>query len=117
MLSHTQLPLQPARSLHSVSLPNTSSSHSSLWFSAARRTLFFILIVITGKGLFLSLLHKPTFDEQKKQKYFQSNATLVREWSFLVGTDIVYWHLVFVNLRLQSLCRYSISSECLKFLR
>ena len=55
----------------------------------------------------MPLLRKSTFDEQKKQKCFQSNATLMGERSFLAGTDIVDWRLVSVNLRLQSLCAYS----------
>ena len=73
--------------------------------------------IITSCKPFLSLLWKSTFDEQKRQKYFQSDATLMDERSFLAGTDIVDWRLVSVNLCLQSLCTYSTSSEYLKFLR
>ena len=53
--------------------------------------------------------------EKVQQKHFQSDATCMGKWNFLAGTDIVSWRLVSVNLRLQSLCTYSTSSEYLKF--
>ena len=73
--------------------------------------------IITSRKFFLSLLRKSTFYEQQRQKYFHSNATLMDERSFLAGADIVDWHLLSVNLRLQSLRTYNTLSECLKFLR